>query len=41
VHDFVVVVVVVVIGVFGKSRPYFKIVHPCFRVVREIIMGAK
>jgi hypothetical protein len=45
VHDFVVVVVmvmVVMIRVFGKSRPYFTVVRPCFRVVQEIIiMGAK
>jgi hypothetical protein len=42
VHDFVVVVVVmVVIQVFGKSHPYFKVVRPCFRVVQDIIMGAK
>jgi hypothetical protein len=50
VHDFVVVVVVVVvvvmvvvvvIWVFGKSHPHFKVVRLCFRVVQEIIMGAK
>ncbi len=44
VHDFVVVVVVVMvvmIRVFGKSHPYFKVVRPCFRVVQEVIMGAK
>jgi hypothetical protein len=48
VHDFVVVVVVVmvvmvvvVIRVFGKSHSYFKVVRPCFRVVQEVIMGAK